>query len=169
MSRVPAPTTLQELCDREAIRDVKQAYAHGVDRRDWPLYRSVFTDEVAFDFSDFGDFNDTMSADVWVGLVKGNLANFDATQHVFTGHEIVFEAGGDAATCVTQMTARHQLGDEAQVMGGYYTERLVRTSDGWKIASCKLNITWEEGTRDLFERTAALGPRARRDVGMQGV
>lgn len=167
MMQLPAPPAdLADVLDREAIRDVKQAYAYGVDQRDWPLYRSIFTDEVDFDFYDWAQIRERIAADRWVEMVKETLAPFDATQHVFTGHFITLE--GDSATCVTSMTARHQLGDEAQSMGGYYTERFLRTAAGWKIAACRLNITWEEGDRALFERAAARGPRARSDIGMQG-
>lgn len=167
MKLPPPPTSLQDLLDRAAIRDVKQAYAFGVDQRDWALYRSIFMDEVEFDFFDWAGIRETIPADRWVEMVKATLAPFDATQHVFTGQFITL--AGESATAVTTMTARHQLGAEAQAMGGYYTETLVRTADGWKIAACKLTITWEEGDRGLFDRAAALGPRSRGDVGMQGV
>lgn len=166
MKLPPAPSSLQDLLDRAAIRDLKQAYAFGVDQRDWALYRSIFTDEVAFDFFDWAGIRDTIHADRWVEMVKATLAPFDATQHVFTGQFITLE--GDSATCVTTMTARHQLGQEAQMMGGYYTERMVRTPQGWKITACTLTITWEEGDRALFEKAAALGARARSDIGLQG-
>ena len=42
---------LQRLVDRQAIVDVVVRYATGVDRRDWALYASCFTDPCEFDFS----------------------------------------------------------------------------------------------------------------------
>jgi hypothetical protein len=36
-------TDLSILLDRAAISDVVNAYATGLDRRDWVLYRSIFT------------------------------------------------------------------------------------------------------------------------------
>lgn len=166
MDLPPPPSGLQDLLDRAAIHDVKQCYAFAVDRRDWPLYRSIFTDEVAFDFFDWAGIRETIAADRWVEMVKATLGPFDATQHVFSGQLVSLR--GDEAEAVTTMTARHQLGTEAQLMGGYYTERFVRTPAGWKIAACRLNITWEEGDRSLFEKAAALGARARTDIGLQG-
>ncbi len=167
MDLPPVPSQLRDMIDRAAISDLKYAYGYGVDQRDWALFRSIFADEVEFDFFDWAGIRETIPADRWVEMVKATLAPFDATQHVFTNMFITLQ--GDSATCVTNMTARHQLGAEAQLMGGYYTERMVRTAAGWKIAACRLNITWEEGDRALFEKAAALGPRARGDIGMQGV
>lgn len=163
----PAPSRIQDIIDRAVICDVKQTYAFAVDQRDWALYRSIFTDEVDFDFFDWTGIRETIPADRWVEMVKATLSPFDATQHVFTGQLITL--AGHNATVITNMTARHQFGDESQVMGGYYTERMIRTPDGWRIAACKLNITWEEGDRGLFNKAAARGARARRDIGMQGV
>jgi hypothetical protein len=54
---VPKETTimddgkLQLLLDRAEISDVQLRYATGLDSRDWPLFRSCFTDEVETDFT----------------------------------------------------------------------------------------------------------------------
>ncbi|WP_221795177.1 nuclear transport factor 2 family protein [Aquisediminimonas sediminicola] len=167
MPLLSAPLSVQHLLDRAAIADLKYAYAYGVDQRDWALYRSIFTDRIEIDFFDWAGIRDVWDADQWVATVKETLAPFDATQHVFSNPLITLN--GDSAICVTTMTARHVLGEEAQILGGYYTERMDRTEAGWKIAACSLKITWEEGDRDLFARAAALGPRPRRDVGAQGI
>jgi len=37
-------TNLQQLLDRATITDVVNRYATGLDRRDWPLLRSIFAD-----------------------------------------------------------------------------------------------------------------------------
>ena len=41
---------LQRLLDRAAISDVVHAYATGLDRRDWPLFPSIFTGATAETF-----------------------------------------------------------------------------------------------------------------------
>ena len=40
---------LQTLADRIEIRDVLTRYCHGIDRGDWEMYRSVFTDDAVID------------------------------------------------------------------------------------------------------------------------
>lgn len=166
----PPPTGIAELIDRAAIADVIYAYAHGLDRRDWALYRSIFDDAVDFDFFTWAGIRQRYLADEWVGLVRSTLACFDSTQHTFTNLAISIE--GDTASCIVNMTARHNLTVDglahSQTLGGYYTNRLRRTPSGWKVSACALMITWEEGDRGLFDKAAALGARARVDVGMQG-
>lgn len=168
---MPAPSTpasLQDLIDRATVGDTILNYATGIDRRDWTLYRSIFADEVEFDFETWsGEPPSTVSADVWVASVRETLACFDATAHVITNHVIAL--AGDEAAIVAHMTATHYFENETQVLGGYYTDRLVRRGAGWRIVGCRLTITWEQGDRGLFERARRRGPRARIDVGTEGM
>lgn len=161
------PTSLDELIDRAAIGDVVHGYATGVDRRDWALYRSIFTDRLDVDFTSWAGIRETMDADQWVAMVRATLAPFDATEHRLSN--LVVTLDGDRACCVAQMNARHMLDGRFQILGGFYTHQLVRTADGWRIAGCTLMITWEEGDRALFDEARERGPRARVDVGLAGI
>jgi 3-phenylpropionate/cinnamic acid dioxygenase small subunit len=145
---------LQCLLDRAAISDVQLRYATGVDTRDWPLYRSCFTDEIETDFtSPMGGEPRRLKADRWVETMRRTISGLAATQHMITNHVITIE--GDEATCVAYVQARHHLPNESgasdQTMFGYYTNRFVRTADGWKIRACKLTVTWNTGNWHVFE------------------
>ncbi len=144
---------LQFLLDRAAISDVQLRYATGVDMRDWPLYRSCFTDEIETDFTSvFGGEPRRMKADEWVEFARRTIAGLKATQHMITNHVITIK--GDEATCVAYVQARHYLpnesGESEQTMFGYYTNRFVRTADGWKIRACKLTVNWSTGNFHVF-------------------
>ena len=148
------PVTLDTLIARAEISDVVNRYATGIDRRDWALYRSIFADEVGFDFTSWsGGEPRTLRADDWVANVRDGLSGFDATQHISSNH--VHTVEGEAATCVSYMIALHHIveGDRRQMhgLGGYYTNRLRREAAGWIIHACKLNVTWEMGDRSLFQ------------------
>jgi ketosteroid isomerase-like protein len=145
---------LQSLLDRAAISDVQLRYATGVDTRDWPLYRSCFTDDIDIDFSSAAGLPpQRMKADDWVEFARRTINGMKATQHMITNHVITL--AGDEATCVAYVQARHHLpndtGGSDQVMYGYYTNRFVRTPDGWKIRACKLTVTWNEGNMHILE------------------
>jgi len=147
-------TRLAHLIDRLAISDVQLRYATGVDTRDWVLYRSCFTDEIDTDFTSiFGGQPRRVKADRWVEAARRTLSGLAATQHMITNHVITI--AGDAATCVAYVQARHHLpnglGDSDQTMFGYYTNRLLRTPEGWKISACKLTVTWNTGNWAIFE------------------
>ena len=149
---------LHMLLDRQAISDTVIRYATGIDMRDWEAYRSCFTDEVDTDFTSFGGGEpQTMQADQWVAGVRAGLSGFEATQHISTNHVITLD--GDSAICVSYMQAQHYLpndeGDSSLTLGGYYTNSLVRTKDGWRIRRCHLKVTWTTGNRQIFELARA--------------
>jgi hypothetical protein len=142
------------LLDRVAISDIQLRYATGADTRDWALYRSCFTDEIETDFTSvFGGQPRRGKADKFVEAARRFLSGLEATQHMITNHVITIH--GDEATCVAYVQARHHLpnetGDADQTMYGYYTNRFVRTADGWRISACKLTVTWNSGNWGIFE------------------
>ncbi|MDB5479937.1 MAG: SnoaL-like domain protein [Caulobacteraceae bacterium] len=149
--------TLETLIARAEVSDVVHRYATGIDRRDWALYRSIFADEVDFDFTTWsGGEPRRLTADEWVAGVREGLSGFDATQHISSNHVHTIE--GEAATCVSYMVALHHLvEDEQRLMqglGGFYTNRLRREAGAWKIHACTLTVTWEMGDRGLFQIAA---------------
>ena len=146
--------TLETLIARAEISDVVNRYATGIDRRDWTLYRSIWTEEVDFDFTTWsGGEPRRLRADDWVANVRDGLSGFDATQHLSSNH--VHTIDGESATCVSYMIALHYLvvdGErQMQGLGGYYTNQLGPGPDGWKIHACKLTVTWEMGDRGIFQ------------------
>jgi hypothetical protein len=149
---------LQQLLDRAAISDVVHAYATGLDRRDWALYRFIFCDELEMDFESVGIRRATYSADEWVRSAQTLFAGFRATQHTSTNH--VHQIDGDRATCVSNMQAEHFIapapgdpplapGAERWTIGGYYVNELVRTQAGWKLRRVALHVTWTQGNPEV--------------------
>ncbi len=170
---------LQQLLDRVAISDVVNAYATGLDRRDWKQFRSIFLDVIEMDFRSVGLRVGSYAADEWVRDAARLFAGFAATQHTSTNH--VHDVRGDDATCTSNMQAEHFVhadadspdpdshpiyarkpADEADrwTIGGYYTNELVRTTDGWKLAKVTLIVTWQTGNPDVsriaFKRGRAI-------------
>ena len=96
---------LQLLLDREAISDVVNAYATGLDRHDWALFRSIFLDVIEMDFRSVGLRVGSYAADEWVRDAARLFAGFAATQHTSTNH--VRDVRGDEATCTSNMQAEH--------------------------------------------------------------
>lgn len=158
---------LEFLLERQAVVDTVIRYATGIDMHDWTAYRSCFTDICHFDFSSWNGTPGTdLPADQWVAGVRSVNGNFDATQHISTNHVVTFADGGPRsgrATCVSYMHAQHFFTAETMdsfgrsgdvnfcTLGGYYTNQLVRGDDGWRIANCRLTVTWQTGDRSIFQ------------------
>ena len=93
-----------------------------------------------------------MPADQWVEHLTGLFPGLDATQHSMSNPRISVD--GDTATCIVYMQAEHFLrvdeGDNFYTLGGYYTDHLIRTADGWKLTKVKLTVLWERGNKRVM-------------------
>src|SRR3954452_2213354 len=132
------------LVDRAAISDVLIEFARCLDDRDWHGYLEAFTPEAFLELP-FGRFEGR--AAIAAHATKG-LDGFAATHHVSANHAI--EIAGDRARARSSLIAAHvpdagapgRHGDA----GGWYDSELVRTSEGWRLASVALRVVWTTGT-----------------------
>ncbi len=90
----------------------------------------------------------TFPLDTWLRVVQKTLSPYRVTQHL--NANVTIKVNGDEATAVVYLKARHLPPDDPENkkiwdVGGYYTDRLVRTAQGWKIADLKFTQTWTEG------------------------
>lgn len=137
---------LSELADRVAIQDLMYRYAMAVDRRDWDLYRSVFTADAVIDYADTGGSREDLDTTVkWLNEVLGSFAGL---QHNMTNHLVEIE--GDRARACTYYVAYHALVDGpgsecVLVVAGFYRDRLQRTADGWRISERVELGEWMQG------------------------
>jgi 3-phenylpropionate/cinnamic acid dioxygenase small subunit len=152
---------LQRLQDDAALRDLVAAYAFGLDTGDWDLWRSVFTDEVLIDLTDYEPepAPQRLPVEVHETYVRRLFAGFDATQHFIGTTRVALD--GDRGTVTAHMRAEHWLtsgqGDDRYTMYGTYTDDCVRTDAGWRISSVKLTLLREEGNRHLMRLAARRG------------
>jgi ketosteroid isomerase-like protein len=148
---------LQLLSDRAEISEVVARFATALDYKDWPLFRSCFTDEIEADYSDLrGEPLAVVNADMFVNQRREALEGL-TTQHLSTNHIITVE--GDSATC-TSCAVIHRLrprndGHDAFDTHGYYTHALTRTAEGWKIYKVRQKVLWSLGDPQVhgFHRT----------------
>src|SRR5579875_3499738 len=116
--------------DRQDIVDGLVRYATGIDRRDWPLFRTVFTEDCELDYGEIG---------VWRGVDA--VTEFMQQAHAMAGHTLhrlsnqVIAVNGDSAEARTYVDALIMVDDNQGVNGiGYYDDEIVRTDAGWRIA-----------------------------------
>ena len=119
------------LQDRMEITDVLVRYATGIDRRDWALFGTVFTDHCDVDYGEIGAWD---SAEAITGFMEQAHAMAGHTLHRLTNHAVAVD--GDTATARTYVDALIMSADNTAGVNaaGFYDDDLVRTGDGWRIA-----------------------------------
>lgn len=117
--------------DRADIADVLIRYATGIDAKDWPLFRSCFTDDVHADYGATGVWDGVDAITTWMAETH---APMPVTNHMITN--IAITVDGDTATATSYVhvvlvinAERTQYVDAV----GSYRDALVRTPDGWRI------------------------------------
>ena len=124
-----------EISDRIEIDDLLTRYATAVDLKDWALYETCFTPDAYIDYSASGGIKGKLT-DVrqWLSEV---MPVFAMTQHLVTNRSVTLV--GDTATSRSYFFNPLGLADGKGGMtlyfdGGYYNDKLIRTTDGWRIS-----------------------------------
>ncbi|GAA4537213.1 nuclear transport factor 2 family protein [Mycobacterium paraffinicum] len=122
---------MTERDDRQDISELLVRYATGIDRRDWPLFRSVFTADCELDYGEIGS---------WTGIDA--VTEFMDKTHALAGQTLhrltnqVITVDGDNATARTYVDAVIMFGDNQSGVNawGFYDDEIVRARDGWRLA-----------------------------------
>ena len=130
---------LENLLEREQIRDCIARLARGEDRRDAELISASYWRDSTTDYGVFvGTFDQYLA---WV--VPGSPA-IPVTQHQL-GQSLI-ELSGDTARVETHVTSYHRIntGTEERdtVIGGRYLDRMEKRRGEWRIAQRTMLYDW---------------------------
>jgi hypothetical protein len=116
--------------DRQDISEVLLRYATGIDRRDWSLFRTVFTEDCDLDYGDIGAWQ---GVDAVVEFMRQAHSAAGHTLHRLTNQDIAID--GDRAAARTYVDALIMLADNKSGVNGigYYDDEVVRTAAGWRV------------------------------------
>jgi len=118
--------------DKEQIGEVLVRYATGIDSKDWPLFRSCWTDEIDVDYQQLGRFT---SADALTEVMTRLHENMGPTYHRLSNFVIAVD--GDRATARSYVHAVLMLQPDGSTNWvdalGHYDDVFVRTQGGWRI------------------------------------
>lgn len=137
--------TLQELLDRQAVRDVHLRYARGIDRKDGALFRTCWRDDAHLGKT--GQPGVQGGDAISDGMGHIHRPAYDGTNHT-VGNEY-YETHGDVAYAEMYGIAHHVFQREgvtdAFVMGMRYRDTLTRDGDGWRIQRREWYVDWTTG------------------------
>ena len=125
------------MSDREDITDVLIRYATGIDRRDWPLFRTVFTDDCELDYGDIGTFD---GVDAVTDFMDRAHAMAGHTLHRLTNVAIDVEADRARARTYVDGLIFGPDNDSGVNAVGFYDDELVRTPQGWRISKRRFTV-----------------------------
>lgn len=122
---------MSEYQDRQDISDLLIRYATGIDRKDWDLFRTVFTPDCRLDYGEIGSWDNVEAVTEFMDVVH---AGAGYTLHRITNP--VIDLDGDRATARCYVDVWVMAADNASGVNGsgFYDDEIVRTSDGWRIA-----------------------------------
>ena len=129
---------VQELQDREAIRDCLARYARGVDRFDRELILSAYHHDA---IDDHGKFVGTPEEFVEWALDQHSKTHL-SHQHCLFNHRCEFD--GDIAQAETyyMFVSMNRQGVPLSMTGGRYLDRFEKRDGEWKIAYRACTRDW---------------------------
>jgi ketosteroid isomerase-like protein len=135
---------MQHLIDKDAIRDLVLRYSRGVDRQDFALLRSLYTQDAVED-NHAGLF--TGPADAYVDWLESSLPRVAMTTHAVQNHLIVVEDETHAQGEV-YVLAYHRLPAEGggwfdQIHGSRYLDHYEKRDGRWLFARRSVAIDWK--------------------------
>ncbi len=152
---IPMTTqTIQELFDREAIKEVRAHFAQALDFKDWTLFESLLLEELDTDYADFGIPAQKMRREDLLKIFQRGLSREGIrTQHIISNFRITIT--GDTAQCISHFLGQHYIqgfeGGDEFFLKAQYTDQLVRTEDGWKISALTFTIFYTYGNPAIIQ------------------
>ena len=140
---------LNEIIERERIRDVIYRYCEAVDAKDWDNVMASFTPDAKISHGSYDG-----PAETFLGFVQGILNKMTATVHVIGGTTISID--GNRAKLSTAFTSFHSIPgkydevgpvktggvDTDWIVSGRYVDNLVKIDGEWKISERRASNDW---------------------------
>lgn len=117
--------------DSAAVAEVLIRYATGIDRRDWPLFRTVFTADCDVDYGEIGHWH---GVDAVADFMERTHAPAGHTLHRISNIAVTVEGDRARASSYVDALLMNPDGSSGVNAAGFYDDELVLTTAGWRIA-----------------------------------
>lgn len=134
---------VRTLADAEAIRDLARRYAHYVWQNDLEALVDLFAEEGEMDPGTRPPIRGrtALLAGFREMLTTGDVFLPFVQQHVV-------ELAGDVATGTCYIDLRAEVLGKSMIGAGWYDDRYVRTTEGWRFASRRIELRFFVPLRD---------------------
>ena len=122
--------TVEQLADREAIREVANRYAHGIDHLDTDCMKSAYWPDAVDDHGVF-----VGNAWEFVDRVIASHRRWAWTMHATTNHRVDVDADGVHASGELANVTHLMSADRSELSTWYgrYVDRYEKRGDEWRI------------------------------------
>ncbi len=122
-------TQLQELQDREAIRELRFRYHEYVNQGRWSEIPDLFTEDGELDFGDLGKGR---GRERLTRLFQAGSQLLPFVKQFIHNHTI--ELQGERGSGTSYLEAKSVSGGQAYVVAGRYEDRYIRQDGEWRFA-----------------------------------
>ncbi|OUS26762.1 hypothetical protein A9Q99_16200 [Gammaproteobacteria bacterium 45_16_T64] len=139
MSQPVATLTLEQLHDKDAIRELRYRYCRAVDTQDFKTIEACFIASATIDFGSAGKLD---SRDALLDMMRTYAQN-NSTIGLHTAHNPIIEFNSKtsaSAHWVTQFTSYDPSTNTALKQSGTFVDQYIKTNEGWKITHCCYTI-----------------------------
>jgi len=140
----------QEMSDRLEIQDLLAVYCEAIDGRDWDALDDIFTANAIIDYTEAGGAKGNLT-ETKAYLAKA-LKPFSGMQHMLGLPVIKIE--GDTAkartTTFNPMVIEQDGKPHIFFVGLWYCDELIRTEQGWRIASRREEVSYFHNLPENF-------------------
>lgn len=128
-------------------------YARACDERDWPAMDDVFLEEASVDY---GGKHRLQGREAIVAIIRAHLDGCGPSQHLLGN--FVVDASDAAVESRTYVRAAHRGAGNMNHLTyeslAEYKDRWILTPSGWRIAHRRMDISHEQGSRDVLRPLA---------------
>lgn len=136
--------------DSDDIRNRIARLAYAQDEKDWDAVRAAYVEDAIY----VHPGGRLEGVDEIVARTRKALESLDTSQHLIGS--ITITVSGDTASSRAYFQAQHVRaaapGGELYAIAGSYTDRWVRTPEGWRIAERTQTYQWRSGNPDVIVR-----------------
>jgi 3-phenylpropionate/cinnamic acid dioxygenase small subunit len=122
---------------RDEVAEVLVRYATGIDRREWDLFRTCFTEDCDADYGDIGAWHGVEAVTAWM---EETHAACGTTRHRISNIEVTRHEEGVRAHCDVDAVVFGSDNASGTQATGSYDDVLVQRSDGWRIARRRFTL-----------------------------
>ncbi len=138
--------------DRLDIGDLLVRYATGIDRRDWDLFRTVFTEDCVSDYGDIGTWHGVEEITSFMERAHSGAGH---TQHKITNLAVTATAEGATARSYVDSVVMGLDGVDGVQAIGFYDDVLVRADGRWQVAQRSFTLVLMQAVANLSHSPSA--------------